>query len=93
MVKPLSIEGAVLESWEIKVVVIVASPTPMIMCQKSIAGTVTAMPPAEANIEETPISMAQAKDPSTIENHEAIKTLTRNFFWFNKAEAGNSLTA
>lgn len=60
--------------------VITASPTPIIKCQKSIAGTVTVTPPAEANDEETLISRPHAKAPKTMENHDAMNTLDKNRF-------------
>jgi len=57
------------------VVVIAASPSPISMCQNSIAGTVTAMPPTSENIGENLISRLHANAPKTTEIHEAVKTL------------------
>lgn len=53
---------------------------PMIVCQKSMAGTVTIKPPADAKIGETPICTAHAKAPKTIENHDAVNTLAESLF-------------
>lgn len=72
-------------------VVAAASPMPIIRCQKSMAGTVTINPPAEANVEETPICIAHAKAPRIIEDHDAINTLAESLFRLGE-EPERSLT-
>ena len=91
IVNPLNTVGLIRESCETKEVVIAASPIPMIICQKSIAGIVTITPPADAKIGETPICTAHAKDPKTIENHDAKNTLVESHFRLEE-EPKRSLT-
>lgn len=57
--------------------VIVASPKPITTCQNSIAGIVTSIPPAFANIGENPISKPQTNAPP-MESHDAANTLKKN---------------
>jgi len=80
MAAPFNRVGLIRRNCEVREVVIAASPTPIITCQKNIAGTVTVTPPTGANIEETPICVAVANAPNTMENHDATKTLTANRF-------------
>jgi len=91
MVNPLKMVGLIRESCETRVVVIAASPMPMIMCQKSMAGTVTITPPADANTGETPICIAHAKAPKTIEDDDAVNTLAKSRFRL-EVEPERSLT-
>ena len=55
--------------------VIAASPNPIIACQKSIAGTVTAIPPASEKTGEKPICSPQANAPNTTDKNDTMKML------------------
>src|SRR3990170_7817229 len=50
------------------------SPKPIITCQNSMAGMVTMTPPASEKAGEMPISTAAAREPTTTDNHDAVKT-------------------
>lgn len=80
MANPFNMVGLICRNCEVNDVAMTASPTPIIIYQKNIAGTVTITPPTDVNVEEAPICIPVANAPNTVENHDATKTLIQNRF-------------